>query len=193
MFTEEELRRATKNYHEETVLGERRFGKVYRGILPDMSIVIKEMKIVHEAHIIEKFVERVIQLSQINHKNVVKLIGCCLETRVPLLVYEFVNDATTLFLHFHHNEGLESSVSTELRLKIATEIAQALAYMHNSEASKPIIHGNVSLLNVLLDDNNIAKLDCEVPYFNNLVDKDQRLIAQAIGYLLFRSRILSFR
>lgn len=80
-----------------------------------------------------------------------------------------------------HREGLESSLSKELRVKIAAEIAQALAYMH-SEASTPIIHGNVNLVNILLDDNNVAKLDCEVPYFNNVVDKDQRMIAPTTEY-----------
>ena len=68
---------------------------------------------------------------------------------MPFLVYEFVKNGSSLVQHFHH-EGLESSLSKELRVKIATEIAKALAYMH-SEASTPMIHGNVNLLNILLD------------------------------------------
>ncbi|KAF3450473.1 hypothetical protein FNV43_RR06556 [Rhamnella rubrinervis] len=176
----EELVRPTNNYHEKSILGERRFGKVYKGILPEEVVVIKETKLVHEAYV-EKFIKRVIQLSQINHKNLVKLLGCCLETKVPLLVYEFVNDGSTLVQHFHH-EGPKSSLSKESSLKIATDIAHALAYMH-SGTSTPMVHGNVNLLNILLDDNNVAKLDCEVPYFNNVVDKDKRMTAPTTAYL----------
>ncbi|XP_048332788.1 wall-associated receptor kinase 2 [Ziziphus jujuba] len=93
-------------------------------------------------------------------------------------VYEFIQNGS-LSQHFLNN-GQESLLSREMRLRIALQVAQALAYMH-SEASMPIIYGNVNLSNILLDNNYMAKLDCEVPYLNNIVDHESSI--RSSGYI----------
>ena len=82
-----------------------------------------------------------------------RLLGCCLEVEVPILVYEFIPKGTL----FHLIHGSNTPISLESRLRIAQESAEALAYLHLS-TNRPIVHGDVKSLNILLDDNFMAKV-----------------------------------
>ena len=152
IYTAKDLKKATNNYDASRIIGQGGYGVVYKGFLQNNKVVaIKKSKTVDQEQI-EQFITEVVVLIQVNHRNVVQLLGCCLETRVPLLVYEFVPNST-LFKHIHH----ASTISWETRLRIAIEIADALSYLH-SAASIPIIHRDIKSTNILLDDDFTAKV-----------------------------------
>ncbi|KAI3850268.1 hypothetical protein MKX03_018055 [Papaver bracteatum] len=155
IFTAEELKLATKNYDEKLILGRGGHGIVYKGTLSDNRIVaIKKSKIADESQI-EEFINELVILTQVNHRNVVKILGCCLETEVPLL--EATPPRTPLSAVENIPTGISSSIFWESRLRIAVETTGEVAYLH-SAASIPIIHRDIKSANVLLDENYTAKV-----------------------------------
>ncbi|XP_042505650.1 wall-associated receptor kinase 3-like isoform X2 [Macadamia integrifolia] len=155
LFTIKELQKATNNFREKIREGE--FDEVFRGELPSGKgeVAIRRPKKMYKGHII-RFIDEVDILSQTNQDNVVKLAGCCLDFKDPILVYECFS-RRTLF-DYIHGKNHAKPLSWEDRIRIATETAKGLDYLHSFHHSLSIFHMNVKSSTILIDDEKKAKV-----------------------------------
>ncbi|KAK3002820.1 hypothetical protein RJ639_018775 [Escallonia herrerae] len=145
LYTAEEIEKATDYFNKSRILGKGGQGTVYKGMLPDGSIVaVKKSNVVDEDQA-ARFVNEVYILSQMNHRNSLRCHYWC----------EYVSGGT--LSHHLYDEGHVSTLSWKTRLQIAGEVAGALAYLH-SYASIAVFHSDIKSSNILLDENYRAVL-----------------------------------
>lgn len=157
------------------LIGKGYFGEVYKGLLDNKLVAIKK-PINGSVLESEQFSNEVIIQSRVIHKNIVRLIGCCLEVDAPMLVYEFISQGS--LLDILHNNNKQVALNLDTRLSIAAQSADGLAYMH-SKANSTILHGDVKPANILLDDNFVPKIsDFGI---SKLIQRDKQHTGQVIG------------
>jgi serine/threonine protein kinase len=150
IISKEQLKQITKDYS--VVLGKGGFGQVYMGTMEHNKQVAVKRSISVDDERKKEFANEVIIQSRISHKNVVKLVGCCLEVDVPMLVYEFAPRGSLYDVLHGTLDNTKISLPLGTWLDIAVDSAEALSYMHTS-ATQKILHGDVKSGNILLDEN----------------------------------------
>ncbi|TVU24856.1 hypothetical protein EJB05_27317, partial [Eragrostis curvula] len=174
-FTEGEIKIITNNYR--TILGRGSFGEVYRGVLQDGSVVAVK-RFIHNVK--ENFAQELTVHREINHKNVVRLIGYCVEENALMMVTEYIaNGNLSGILH----DG-NVPIPLDIRLRIAIECAEALVYMHSYMYTQ-VIHGDIKPANILLDGGLKAKVsDFGI---SRIINTDKTLFTKhvigSIGYM----------
>ncbi|XP_072999080.1 proline-rich receptor-like protein kinase PERK15 [Typha latifolia] len=152
IFTYQELKKATDGFSDANLLGQGGFGRVYRGDVNGRGVAIKQLKDGKRQG--QCFLAEIDSLSNINHKNLVSLVGYCDSESQKLLVYEFVPNKT---LEFHLHGQNQPAMEWSARSNIALCIAKGLAYLHE-ECRPTIIHGDIKAANILLDCDYEAKI-----------------------------------
>ncbi|RLN23165.1 cysteine-rich receptor-like protein kinase 2 [Panicum miliaceum] len=154
-FKYEELRKATNYFDPSNKLGQGSYGAVYKAVLLDGKEVAVKRLFLNTRQWVDQFFNEVDLISQVRHKNLVKLLGCSMNGPESLLVYEYYfNKSLDLFL-FDTNR--RRNLTWDLRVDIIQGIAEGLSYLHE-ESETRIIHRDIKASNILLDDKLKPKI-----------------------------------
>ncbi|GAB2284351.1 hypothetical protein Dimus_018807 [Dionaea muscipula] len=164
-FSLRQIKAATNDFSPLNKIGEGGFGPVYKGVLPDGKVIAVKQLSAKSKQGNREFINEIGMISALQHPNLVKLYGCCIEGKELLLVYEYmVNNSLARALFGREDARLNFDWTT--RKKICLGIARGLAYLHEESRLK-IVHRDIKATNVLLDkdlnvkisDFGLAKLD----------------------------------
>ncbi|XP_062014605.1 probable LRR receptor-like serine/threonine-protein kinase At1g56140 [Rosa rugosa] len=145
-FSYSELKAATGDFNLSNKLGEGGYGAVYKGILSEARLVaVKQLSVAsHQGK--SQFAAEIAAISAVQHRNLVKLFGCCVEGNQRILVYEYLENKSLDQALFGNSLHLD----WHTRFNILLGTARGLAYLH--EESRPrIVHRDVKASNILLD------------------------------------------
>ncbi|CAM8976089.1 unnamed protein product [Rhodiola kirilowii] len=151
-----ELEEATGGFAEVNVIGEGGYGVVFRGVLPDGSLVAVKNLMNNKGQAEREFKVEVEAIGKVRHKNLVGLVGYCVDGNKRMLVYEYVDNGN-LEQWLHGDVGPSSPLTWEIRMKIAIGTAKGLAYLHEGLEPK-VVHRDVKSSNILLDRKWNAKV-----------------------------------
>ncbi|XP_016198791.1 cysteine-rich receptor-like protein kinase 2 isoform X2 [Arachis ipaensis] len=145
-----DLKSATKNFSDENKLGEGGFGDVYKGTLKNGKIVaVKKLALGQSRKIDESFESEVKLISNVHHRNLVRLLGCCSKGPERILVYEYMANSSLDRYLFGEKKG---NLNWKQRYDIIVGTARGLAYLHE-DFHVCIIHRDIKTSNILLDDD----------------------------------------
>ncbi|EPS63221.1 hypothetical protein M569_11565, partial [Genlisea aurea] len=148
-FSLKQIRAATDNFNAENKIGEGGFGSVYKGELSDGTVIAVKQLSSMSRQGIREFVTEIGMISRLQHPNLVKLYGCCIEGNELLVVYEYMENNSLAHALFGSN-GSELMLEWATRFDICIGIARGLAFLHE-ESQLKIVHRDIKATNVLLD------------------------------------------
>ncbi|CAA3022596.1 Serine threonine kinase [Olea europaea subsp. europaea] len=157
LFTFETVANATDQFHDDNMLGKGGFGPVYKGKLADgKEIAVKRLSTA-SGQGMEEFMNEMDVISKIQHRNLVKLLGCCVEKEEKILIYEYMpNKSLDVFL-FDPSHPSQKILDWKKRFSIIEGIGRGLLYLHRDSILK-IIHRDLKPSNVLLDEDYNPKI-----------------------------------
>lgn len=155
-YTLRELEAATDNFADSNVLGEGGYGIVYRGQLPDSTLIAVKNLLNNRGQAEKEFRVEVEAIGRVRHKNLVRLLGYCAEGAHRMLVYEYVDNGN-LEQWLHGPLSQTNTLPWEARMRIVMGTAKGLAYLH--EALEPkVVHRDIKSSNILVDAQWNAKV-----------------------------------
>ncbi|XP_060672397.1 cysteine-rich receptor-like protein kinase 10 [Ziziphus jujuba] len=174
---------ATENFSNAFKLGEGGFGPVYKGILGDgQEIAVKRLSS-HSGQGLDELKTEVMLVAQLLHRNLVKLLGYCLENEEKLLVYEYVPNGSLDKILF--DDQKQSSLEWKTRFKIIVGIARGLLYLHEDSQLR-VIHRDLKASNILLDENlnpKISDFGLAKMFSGSQTQANTRRICGTYGYM----------
>ncbi|GMH14174.1 hypothetical protein Nepgr_016015 [Nepenthes gracilis] len=182
-FTLRQIKAATDNFNPINKIGEGGFGPVYKGILTDGKMIAIKQLSSKSKQGNREFVNEIGLISALQHPNLVKLHGCCIEGKELLLIYEYMENNSLARALFGH-ELSRLNLDWPARKRICLGIARGLAYLHEESRLK-IVHRDIKATNILLDKDLNAKIsDFGLAKLNE--DENTHIstrIAGTVGYM----------
>ncbi|KAH0763098.1 hypothetical protein KY290_019171 [Solanum tuberosum] len=155
IFSLETMNMATNNFSSSNKLGQGGYGPVYKGMLLDgQEIAIKRLSRSSGQGLVE-FQNEIVLIAKLQHTNLVRFLGCCIEGEEKILVYEYMMNKSLDFFLF--DPSRKDSLKWNTRLNIIEGVAQGLLYLHKYSRLR-VIHRDLKVSNVLLDDNMNPKI-----------------------------------
>lgn len=184
LFSLRQIKAATKNFDAENKLGEGGFGAVFKGTLSDGTVIAVKQLSSKSKQGNREFVNEVGMISALQHPNLVKLYGCCIEGNQLSLVYEYMENNCLSRALFGRDATNKLKLNWSTRQNICVGIARGLAYLHE-ESTLKIVHRDIKTSNVLLDKDMNAKIS---DFGLAKLDEDDNThistrIAGTIGYM----------
>ncbi|KAJ6380249.1 hypothetical protein OIU76_016829 [Salix suchowensis] len=179
-FSATELEKATNNYDPRKLLTDNFSYNLYKGFLQGRPVSVKKFRDGDERY--EQCLNDIVYASKMSvHKSFVKLLGCCLETQIPILVFEYVGEWTLHDCLWGSEEARHRPLLWIPRSKIAMDMANAVAFLHAAFA-RPIVFRNIRPWNILLDDNHGAKLS-DFSYAISIPEGESHVLAGTLGLI----------
>uniref|UniRef100_A0A0D9V0J0 Protein kinase domain-containing protein n=1 Tax=Leersia perrieri TaxID=77586 RepID=A0A0D9V0J0_9ORYZ len=182
LFKFSKIRDATDNFSKENKLGEGGFGPVYKGHLTSTNQYIAVKRLApNSAQGFKEFKNEIKLIACLRHKNLVRLLGCCIKSKERILVYEYMPNRSLDELIF----GEEKKPSWPVRRHIIEGIAEGILYIHDY-ARQPIVHRDLKPSNILLDhemnpkisDFGIARI-----FLSNVTESNTTTAMGTFGYI----------
>ncbi|KAK4491703.1 hypothetical protein RD792_002469 [Penstemon davidsonii] len=152
LFTFGTLSRSTDKFHEHNLLGKGGFGPVYKGYLENGKVIAVKRLSVASGQGNEEFMNEVVVISKLQHRNLVRLLGCCVEGEEKMLIYEYMPNKSLDGCLFDPNHPSQKILDWRKRFNIIEGIGRGLLYLHKDSRLK-IIHRDLKPSNVLLDED----------------------------------------
>lgn len=151
-YLHKDIQKATQNFT--TILGEGSFGPVYKAVMHTSEVVAVKVLADDSKQGEREFQTEVLLLSRLHHRNLVNLVGYCVDKGQHILIYEFMSNGSLASLLY--GEG-SRKLNWEERLQIALDVSHGIEYLHEG-AVPPVVHRDLKSANILLDKSLRAKV-----------------------------------
>ncbi|KAL6517093.1 hypothetical protein OROHE_017799 [Orobanche hederae] len=182
-FTLSTILKATNNFSINNKLGEGGFGPVFRGMLEDgQEIAVKRLS-KSSLQGVDELKNEVVLIAKLQHRNLVKLLGCCIQGEENALIYEFMPNSSLDLILFDETKSM--LLDWAIRFNIINGIARGLLYLHQDSRLR-IIHRDLKASNILLDADMNAKISdfgLAKSFKGNETEARTRRVVGTYGYM----------